>query len=1018
MKTQTMAISLTVSNEKEASLFLSQNFGFREKYKAKGFSYNLNTSYYFPIIFLTSQSELIENRIKNNIVKGIIIEFIVNDIDYEYERLFEYNCKIKIDELNNKYFDIKYENIIFRLKESTNKIAKINYNNRLIIEKINLYLNVKDANYSANYLSNNFDYPRSGNEVIIDLDEDKSTNIRYFNDKNTEYAQGIIIALIVDDVEDELNNLKKKGISIFVDVTYDPWGEKLFDVIDDNGIVYQPVEWAKPKDNKYHNNSPYLSMNKDISFEKKTYESNPEYIEIIGAKENNLKNISLKIPKKQITVFTGVSGSGKSSIVFDTLAQESGRQLNETYSSFVRLYLPKYKQPNADAILNISPAIVIDQKRLGGNSRSTLGTITDINSLLRVLYSRFALPTLGYANFYSFNDPNGMCLECEGIGKINTLNIDLAIDLEKSLNEGAILLPGYTIGGWYYKSFAHVFDANKKLKDYTKKEMDIFLFGNDRSLDRDVDGINLKYEGLALKFNRQNFQGNKEKADATIKKTEKYITSCTCPSCNGARYNKKVMSSKIAGYTIHDLCQMQIDELIDTLKTFKIPAAYPIVKNLIERLQNLVDIGLEYMPLNRESSTLSGGESQRVKMVKHLSSSLTDVLYIFDEPSIGLHPRDVHRLNELLIKIKNKGNTVIVVEHDPDVIKIADYIVDVGPHAGEHGGQVIYNGDLAGLFEKDTLTAKHLKIKKDIKRDVRISNDYYISSKSTLHNLKNVSLKVPKGVLTVVTGVAGSGKSTLVNNVFAKEFDNIINIDQSSITATHRANPATYIGVLDEIRKIFAKENNVKENLFSANSEGGCPNCKGSGVVEINLSFMEVMEVECEVCNGKKFKEEVFQYTYKNKNILEVMNMTIEESFVFFESKSIKKQLQSLLDVGLSYMTLGQPLNTLSGGECQRLKLATELSSKGNIYILDEPTTGLHMSDINNIIIIINKLIEKGNTVIVIEHNIEMIKQADYIIDMGKEGGTKGGNILFEGTLKELLDCKESITAKYIKDSI
>ncbi len=740
-----------------------------------------------------------------------------------------------------------------------------------------------------------------------------------------------------------------------------------------------------------------------------------EYIEIIGARENNLKNVDLKIPKKQIVIFTGVSGSGKSSIVFETIAQEAGRQLNDTYSNFIRGFLPKYNQPDTDAIYNLSLAIVVDQKRLGGNSRSTLGTITDINSLLRVLFSRFGKPYIGTANYFSFNDPNGMCKDCEGIGKIQTLNIDEALDKEKSLNEGAILLPGFGVGTWQWKMYASLglFDNNKKIKDYTKEEYDKLVYSKPEKVAITMmDGeMNSTYEGLVEKFSRLYLKS--EKSQASQKKAERFIITCKCPTCMGKRYSEDALSVKILDKTIYDLTDMQIDDLVDELKKIEDKAAKPIVNRIVERLENLINIGLDYVTLNRETSTLSGGESQRVKMVKHLSSSLTDVMYIFDEPSIGLHPRDVHRLNELLIKLRDNGNTVLVVEHDPDVIKIADYIVDVGPKAGALGGQIVYSGSFDGLKDVDGLTAKYLNTKTEINKKPRVSSEFYESKKSSLHNLKNVSLKIPKGVFTVITGVAGSGKSTLVE-VFSEEYKEAIRIDQSGVSANVRSNSATFTGIMDFIRQCFANENSVSAGLFSYNSEGACEACKGLGHIETDLSFMDSFRSVCEECDGKRFKKEVLQYKYKGKNIVEVMDMTIHEAKDFFEEKEIRSKLKNIIEVGLHYMTLGQPLNTLSGGECQRLKLAKELNKKGNIYIMDEPTTGLHMSDISNILGIINKLVNKGNTVIVIEHNVEIIKNADWIIDLGPDGGSRGGEIIFEGVPEELLKCERSITAKFI----
>jgi excinuclease UvrABC ATPase subunit len=742
-----------------------------------------------------------------------------------------------------------------------------------------------------------------------------------------------------------------------------------------------------------------------------------EYIEIVGARANNLKNVSLKIPKKKITIFTGVSGSGKSSIVFDTIAQEAGRQLNETFSKFVQIYLPKYGHPDVDAIENLSLAIIVDQKRIGGNSRSTLGTITDINPLIRLLFSRIGQPHIGPSQYFSFNDPNGMCKTCEGIGRIVTLDLDKALDKEKSLNEGAILLPGYKPGNWQWKMYAAsgFFDCDKKIKDYSKEEYDKLVYCKPEKINSAlVEGMNSTYAGLVEKFISQYIKTEYEKSEASKKKIAPFTTEERCHDCGGKRYNERTLSSKVMGYSISEFTALQVDVLLELIRKIDDQKVQPIIKNLTERLNDLIQIGLDYVSLDRETSTLSGGESQRVKMVKHLTSSLTDVMYIFDEPSIGLHPRDVHRLNELLVKLRDKGNTVIVVEHDPDVIKVADYIVDVGPHAGTNGGRIVFEGSYSDLLKSEALTGEYIGRSLPIKSKPRTSTDFYETKKSSLHNLKNVSLRIPKGIFTVVTGVAGSGKSTLVNGVFAKEFKDAIMVDQSAVSANLRSNPATFTGIMDKIRKLFADENKVSIGLFSYNSEGACEACKGRGFLETDLSFMDSVETICEECGSKRYKQEVLEFKYNGKSIVEVLDMTIAEAVDFFVQKEIKNKLKNIVDVGLHYMTLGQPLDTLSGGECQRLKLAKELSKKGNVYIMDEPTTGLHMSDITSILAIIDRLVEKGNTVIVIEHNLDVIRNADWIIDVGVEGGSKGGQILFEGQPCDLKNCKESITAKYL----
>jgi len=743
-----------------------------------------------------------------------------------------------------------------------------------------------------------------------------------------------------------------------------------------------------------------------------------QFIEMINARVNNLKNISVKIPKGKITVFTGVSGSGKSSIVFDTIAQEAGRQLNETYPNFIRGFLPKYSRPDVDQLNNLSTAIVVDQKRLGGNSRSTLGTITDIAPMLRLLYSRFATPSLGYANAYSFNDPSGMCETCEGIGKTMTLNVEAVIDFEKSLNEGPILLPGYGVGMWMWKLYAEsgFFDNDKKIGDYSEVELENFLYKDATkiSLAHKDGSINLTYEGLAVKFMQQLIGQDKDLSESDKKRLKHATIQAACRSCHGTRYNGQVLESRISGYSIADLFSLQLDEFVVVLKTFVIPDGKLIVDGIIQRLENLCDIGLSYMNLNRETPSLSGGESQRVKMVKYLSSNLTGLMYIFDEPSTGLHPRDVYRLNDLLMKIRDKGNTILVVEHDPDVIQIADHIVDVGPKAGRNGGEIMYSGTYEGLLKSETLTGSYLSQKLAVKKNPRQVSDVLESRKSSRHNLKHISLRIPIGVFTVVTGVAGSGKSTLVNQVFAKDYPEAIHIDQSAVHTSSRSNPATYSDIMTPIRKAFADANEVSNSLFSHNSDGACEKCKGKGVVELKMSFMDAVEILCDDCQGTRFKAEVLQYRYKDKNIVEIMSMTVNEALEFFEARSIKGKLVNLETVGLGYLTLGQPLNTLSGGECQRLKVAKELNKKGNIYILDEPTTGLHMADVENMLGIINKLVEKGNTMIVIEHHTDVIRCADWIIDLGPDGGTAGGEILYEGKVAEIFSCQASITAKYL----
>ncbi|MBX3035599.1 MAG: excinuclease ABC subunit UvrA [Anaerolineales bacterium] len=745
-----------------------------------------------------------------------------------------------------------------------------------------------------------------------------------------------------------------------------------------------------------------------------------EYIEIKHARENNLKNVSLKIPKRKITIFTGVSGSGKSSIVFDTIATEAQRLLNENFSMFVRNFLPKYPQPDADSIENLSMSVVVDQKRLGGGSHSTVGTATDIYTLLRLLFSRIGKPFVGPAYLFGFNNPQGMCPNCNGLGRKLDVDMDKFLDTSKSLNEGAILFGEYAVNSWGWSLLINtkLFDPDKKLSKYTAKEMDALLHHPPMKVKTNVGAkdFNMTFSGIVDQFTNKYIKRDlKTMSERTQKQIEPFMTMGHCSECKGARLSQTILKSKINGYNIADMANMEITELIKVIKAIKEPVAASMVKTLAERLGHLVDIGLEYLSLNRETDTLSGGESQRVKIVKHLSSSLTDVMYIFDEPSVGLHPRDVHRMNELLQKLRDKGNTVIVVEHDPDVIKAADHIVDVGPKAGKHGGEIVYEGSYANLLKAKTLTGTHIKEKISLKDNFREPTGKLPIKNAKANNLKNVSVDIPAGVLTVVTGVAGSGKSSLIHEVFLKQHADAIVIDQSAVGVNSRSNPATYTGIMDDIRKAFATANKVQPALFSFNSKGACENCQGLGVVYTDLAFLSEAKLPCEVCEGKRFKDEVLKYKLNGKNISEVLSMNVSQALEFFEIKEVKRILQAMSDVGLDYLSLGQPLSTLSGGECQRIKLASELHKNGSIYIMDEPTTGLHMSDIGHLLEVMNRLVDTGNTVIVIEHNLHVIKNADWIIDMGPEGGSKGGEVIFEGTPKQLLSVKRSLTSQYLK---
>ena len=743
-----------------------------------------------------------------------------------------------------------------------------------------------------------------------------------------------------------------------------------------------------------------------------------EYIEIRGARENNLKDVTIKIPKRKITIFTGVSGSGKSSLVFDTIAAESQRLLNENFSMFVRNFLPKIAQPEADDIKNLSMAVIVDQKPLGGGSHSTVGTVTDISTALRLMFSRFGKPYAGLANMFSFNDPLGMCPNCNGVGQKLSIDMDAAFDMNKSLNEGALRLPDYTsTNGWYLKIVlkSGLFDNDKKLKYFTKDELNTLYHSKLVKVDLG-GGMKLNFEGVVDKFVRKYITqfDFRTMSERTQKSVGPFITMGPCELCHGARINQKALASKIEGYNIADLQTMQVDKLVELIKKFDTKENHTLVKTVIERLSNLVEIGLGYLTLDRPTDTLSGGESQRVKMVKHLNGSLVDVMYIFDEPSVGLHPRDVHRLNELLGKLRDQGNTVIVVEHDPDVIKAADHIVDVGPKAGVNGGEVVFEGTYAELLKAKTLTGEHLKDQAPLKQEYRKATGTLPVEDAHVNNLQHVNVDIPTGVFTVVTGVSGSGKSSLIHQVFLKQHPNAIVVDQAPVGTSNRSNPATYIGIMDVIRKAFAKENKVDAGLFSFNSKGACDNCKGAGFLTQNLGFLDDAKTPCDVCGGKRFKDEVLEYKYNGKSITEVLDLTMSEANEFFDIKEIASTLQALNDVGLEYLTLGQPLSTLSGGECQRIKLASELHKKGSVYVLDEPTTGLHISDITRLHKLIDRLVEEGNTVITIEHNVDVIRQADWIIDLGPEGGDKGGKIMFEGTPAELVKSKKALIAKYL----
>jgi excinuclease UvrABC ATPase subunit len=748
-----------------------------------------------------------------------------------------------------------------------------------------------------------------------------------------------------------------------------------------------------------------------------------EKIEVRGARENNLKDISLDIPKRKITVFTGVSGSGKSSLVFGTIAAESQRLLNETFSTFVQNFLPRQAQPEVDSLSNLSVAILVDQARLGGNSRSTVGTYTDAYSMLRVIYSRLGKPAVPSANLFSFNDPKGMCAACEGLGFASTINVDALVDKTKSLKEGAIQFPTFAVDSWYWNIFAFsgFFDVDKKIKDYSQEELTKLLSSEEVKIKTKVAGtnMNITYEGLLLKFKRLYLSKDAGQMQNHIRVAfEQVVTRGVCDSCKGARLNQTSLQAKIKDKNIADCASMQVSDLSAFIKGLNEPSVAPLLTALAARLDSLTAVGLGYLSLERESATLSGGESQRVRMVKHLGSSLTDITYVFDEPSIGLHPNDIYRLNELLRKLRDKGNTVLVVEHKPEVIAIADHVVDLGPLAGKDGGKIVYQGDLAGLYKADTLTGRLLSRKPTININPRGASGKLSIKNASLHNVRDVSVDIPRGVLTVITGVAGSGKSSLIRGCLPKAYPETLLIDQTLRRGSSRSNTATYTGLLDSIRKLFATTNKTNASLFSANSKGACPDCEGLGVIYTDLAHLEPMATMCETCEGRCFTDEVLKHQLRGKNISEVMRLSVREAKEFFTEKALRATLCDLDDVGLGYLTLGQPLSTLSGGERQRLKLASELGSKAQTYVLDEPTTGLHLNDIDNLLRLLHRLVENKSTVIVIEHHLEVIARADWIIDMGPGAGHDGGRVIFEGTPAQLIKAEHSLTGKHLQKKI
>ena len=737
-----------------------------------------------------------------------------------------------------------------------------------------------------------------------------------------------------------------------------------------------------------------------------------------GLTQNNLKHVTFQIPKEKITVFTGVSGSGKSSIVFDTIAAEAQRQMNAAYPPFVRSRLPKYPKPAVERIDNLTASVVVDQSPLGGNARSTVGTISGLYSSLRLLFSRVGEPYAGTASCFSFNDPNGMCKTCSGLGKITKVDVEAVLDKDKSWNEGCVEDSLYRPGSWYWKQYAQsgLFDLDKPLKEYSKEEYNLLLYG---SRDGKGEPEHPKVTGLYHKYAKTLLNRDiTGKSRHTQTKSRHLIAEMECTDCHGKRLNEAALKCKIDGYSIADLCEMELTQLRAVLLNMSGRGVDVLIQTIVEGLDRMIEIGLPYLHLNRETPSLSGGEAQRLKLVRYMGSSLTGLTYIFDEPSAGMHPRDVYRMNNLLRQLRNKGNTVLVVEHDKDVISIADYVIDVGPYAGRDGGQIVFAGSYQELLHSGTLTGEAMLQSLPIKQQTRRSLGSLPVRDACLHNLKHVDVDIPLGIMTVVTGVAGSGKSTLISKVFAGQYaKDIVMVDQGPITATNRSTPAFYLGFFDEIRKLLARENGKEEGLFSFNSTGACPVCGGKGIIVTELAFMDPVVTECEACGGVRYNQEALSCTYKGRNIVELLAMTASQAAEVFDEPKINKRLKVLQQVGLSYLTLGQPLSTLSGGERQRIKLAKNLGKKGSIIIMDEPTTGLHMSDIQRLLKLFDMIVSRGNTLVVIEHNLDVMKQADWIIDIGPDGGNNGGEVVFTGTPLDMVEHARTLTADSLRAS-
>ncbi|MEV7609050.1 excinuclease ABC subunit UvrA [Microbacterium sp. NPDC089320] len=772
-----------------------------------------------------------------------------------------------------------------------------------------------------------------------------------------------------------------------------------------------------------------------------------DIIRVQGARENNLKEVSVDIPKRRLTVFTGVSGSGKSSLVFDTIAAESRRMIDETYSAFVQGFMPSVPRPDVDVLEGLTTSIIVDQERLGANPRSTVGTVTDANAMLRILFSKLGQPYIGGPTAFSFNIPTqrasgvmtgpggekkivkdaiylgGMCPRCEGRGAVSDLDLSQIVDESKSLDDGAIMVPGYTADGWMVKGFSAsgFYPADKPVADFTEKQRQLFLYGEVTKVK--ISGINMTYEGLIPKITKSMLSKDLDALQPHIRAfVERVATFATCPECDGTRLTEGARSSKIDGVSIADACRMQVTDLAAWVRGLVLPGAAPLLEALRANLDAFVTLGLGYLSLERPSGTLSGGEAQRIKMLRHLGSSLTDVTYVFDEPTIGLHPHDIQRMNTLLLRLRDKGNTVLVVEHKPETIAIGDHVVDLGPGAGSAGGEICFEGTVEGLKRSGTRTGDHLDDRAVLKDSVRSSTGAIEIRGASANNLQDVDVDIPTGILTVVTGVAGSGKSSLIHGSVSK-LDGVVAIDQGAIKGSRRSNPATYTGMLEPIRKAFAKANGVKPALFSANSEGACPTCKGAGVIITELGFMDTIETPCEDCGGKRFQAAVLEYKLAGKDITEVLDLPVSDARVFFSEGEAKLPaaatiLGRLEDVGLGYLSLGQPLSTLSGGERQRIKLAIQMGEKGDTYVLDEPTTGLHLADVQNILGLLDRLVESGKTVIVIEHHQAVMAHADWIIDIGPGAGHDGGRVVFEGTPAALVAEKSTLTGEHLAEYV